>query len=381
MATLRDPYGSTEMMGFTDTWDSPTGYTMPEFDMSSYQPPVEQPPVQVGGVENMPTIQQPGQQPTQDVQPAARPAYDYQALQSDWMGSDQFSLDEAGVKALAEKWGLNYGGDSIQLPHGGWMDIVGNMSDSNTSNNARNWTAVPDYRYNSTDGNWGGSAPVAGTLPDPVGNPVDMPKFGPETTAPNKGLLDSDVMNQLRGMFPDGAFNQGLVDRRTEGAREDLQRFEKGRNSQNRALLADRGLIGSGAEATAQNSVEDDLATRYAQAVSGIYGDESERADSRMMQALQLAAGMTQEEARLLLDSALGNRRLDVDSQLGNRKIDSDTALGWGNIDLGQQRNNIDWTLGSGRLNLDQNQGDMDAYIRLLDQLYRGADTSSGGYI
>ena len=176
-------------------------------------------------------------------------------------------------------------------------------------------------------------------------------------------------MNQLKSMFPDGAFNTDLVKRRTEGAREDLQSFEKSRNASNQAQLAERGLLGDGAEATAQNRVESDIADQYSRAASQIYGDESQRADGRMMQALQMAAGLTESEASLLINQAMGNRRMDIDRELGMGNLGLQRELGYGQLGLG-------W----GNLQLDQNQGDMDAMIRLLEQLYGGADTSSGGY-
>jgi hypothetical protein len=178
----------------------------------------------------------------------------------------------------------------------------------------------------------------------------------------------AEIMDQLKKLFPDGAFNKDLVNTRTNIARDQLNSFSKSRNASNQAKLAERGLIGSGAEQTAQNRAEADIADQYSQAVSGIFGDESQRADARMIQALQLAAGMSEAEAQLLLDSQLGNRGLDVQRELG-----------LGNIGLGYHRTNADYNLGRGRLELDQNQGDMDAMIRLLEQLYGGANTSAGG--
>lgn len=180
------------------------------------------------------------------------------------------------------------------------------------------------------------------------------------------------LKDSLAGLFPGGAYNQDVVNRRTENARQDLERFNSSKKANNRAYLADRGLIGSGPEATEAFSREEGIADRYTQAASGIYADESENADSRMMQALALATGMSADEAAQAI-------------QLFRAK--NDFTLGQGNLALGNSRNTNDYNLGLANYGLNRDQalwqmdnGDTDQLIELIKTLMGGADISSGGH-
>jgi hypothetical protein len=227
-------------------------------------------------------------------------------------------------------------------------------------------------------------APPGGNIPDDrIGAPG-----GPDPFGPGGGAIPEsptrDIMAELEKLFPDGLFNQGIVNRRVENASEALGRQAKSRTASNRAMLADRGLIGSGPEQTAQNRMEDDLFSQYSNAVSGIYANESENADSRMMQALGLAAGLSEAE----MDNMLGWFRAQSDDRLGQGRLGLDSMLGRGNLALGNMRATNDYNLGLGqqgldrdRLLLDVDQGDMDNYIKILELLLSGAGVGAGGYI
>jgi len=232
------------------------------------------------------------------------------------------------------------------------------------------------------------------------------------------------MLNQLKGLFPGGMFNQGIVNQRTDIARDALNRYRNQQNATNRAALANRGLLGSGPEATAQNLNEENIGGMFQNAVSGIQANESEAADRRMMQALQLATGLTADQAGLMLDSwkaqsgnnlgygqlalgnrnadiesqlgnrgydvqsQLGNRNADISSQLGNRNADITNSLGLGNLALGNLSATNSYNLGLGdyglnrdRLGYDMEHGDTQQLIDILGQLYGGATTASGGYV
>lgn len=301
----------------------------------------------------LPGPRPPNQPPANPVQ---RAAFDYEGGRDAWM-SGKYGLTEDGIRQWNDEFGLlrNYnGGDVGELANGGGLiDLLEAFKSGNPTR--ATWTAAGG---NGPNGNGGGGGGQGGP-----GGPAGPGGGG------KGGLFDPDVMDQLKKLFPDGAFNMDLTKRRTDVARDQLNSFSKSRNASNRAQLADRGLLGSGAEMTAQNSAESDIADKFSQAASSIYGDESQRADSRMMQALQMAAGLTESEAQMLIDQTLGNRKMDIERELGLGNIGVQRELGLGNLGLG-------W----GRLNLDQNQGDIDALIKLLGQLYGGADTSAGGY-
>ena len=199
------------------------------------------------------------------------------------------------------------------------------------------------------------------------------------------------MMEELKKLFPDGAYNEEIVNRRTENAQENLRRFNKGRMDNNRAQLAERGLLGSGPEAQEAFNREADIGAQYANAASGIYADESRAADSRMMQALQTAAGLSAQEAQILVDQfrATSDRDLGfANLDLGHRRAGIEETLGLGNLALGNMNAVNNYNLGVGRLGLDRDRlgydiqsGDIGQWIDLLDLWLRGAGTSAGGYI
>lgn len=182
---------------------------------------------------------------------------------------------------------------------------------------------------------------------------------------PSGQSQSSDIMSQLQGFFQGGQPNQEIINRRTEGARENLERFGKSRNATNRAALANRGLIGDGPEQTAQNRVEEDIADRYSGAVSQIYADELGRGDDRMLESLRLAAGLESGNKDRQLSETLGLGNL----ALGNYRAQTDYDLGLGNLGLGQDQ-----------LAADIQSGGIDQLLTILQLLTQGAGQSAEGY-
>jgi hypothetical protein len=383
MAKLRFGMPSTEGAGFNTTWDDPSGVMpfpssqAPNLDMmpgpmSNLNPNMAQGPMsymqdQDGGFEgSLPGPVPPGQPrvppggfdlgggrtTNNDSWGRSNKPFDYEDARDSWM-SGKYGRDEAGARQWASEKGIDYnGGDTIWLPNGGGMiDILGNFKSGRDVKN--NWTAAG---FNGDNPNGGGNR-----APGPM-NYASGGAGGPQ----------NDITEQLKKLFPDGMFNKDLVTQRTGAVRDDMERFRKSRLSSNQAALAERGLIGSGAEASAQNRAEGDIADQYMSAAQNIYGDEARAADSRMMQAMGLAGQMSMADAQNAIDwfKAQSDRDLGYGNlALGNRRVDSDYTLGRGQYDLGRAR-----------LDLDRDQGDMDALIRILQQLYGGANTSAGGY-
>jgi hypothetical protein len=186
------------------------------------------------------------------------------------------------------------------------------------------------------------------------GSPSGGSGGGSSSSGP--GFTNDSLKNALAGLFPNGAFNQGVVNQRLDSARDTLNRQRKSSTASNQAALANRGLIGDGPEQSAQNRLDERLFDSFTNAAGDIYADESENADSRMMQALQIAAGMTAEEAenaiswfRAQTDRNLGEGNL----ALGGRRLDLDRVVGEGNLALGNYRAQSDYDLGLRRDDLD----------------------------
>jgi hypothetical protein len=208
----------------------------------------------------------------------------------------------------------------------------------------------------------------------------------------------NDVASQLAKLFPNGAFNQGLVNSRVSSANDAIERARKSRMATNKATLADRGILEQAAPT--MNRMDEDLFDMQAGAVRDIHADESRAADSRMMQALTTAAGLTTDQAKLVIDrfraendNKLGMGRLNLDTELGrgelalgNRNSGITERLGLGNLALGNLNAVNDYNLGLGnltlggdRLNADIERGDSQDLIDLLRIYMGGAQTTTGG--
>ncbi len=152
-----------------------------------------------------------------------------------------------------------------------------------------------------------------------------------------------------------GGFNQGIVNQRTNVATDAMQKALKSRQASDRAILADRGTLGSGPELTAMNRASEGEQNDLQDAITGINANESQAADQRLIQALQLAAGMTESEAtnainwfRAQSDNQLGQGQL----ALGNKNADQNYSLGLGDLALGNTKAGNDYNLGTGNLQL-----------------------------
>lgn len=326
----------------------------------------------------------PGEVNPQAQTPAAPPAVNQnsnrQDFQNAWMSStgtmDDFMKSHPEFSNYVKPQGsskdrFSLGGDEV-------LDLVGDVGGKNShgwNDTGFNAQGVP----NGPAG--GGSGMPAGSPPGLFGSIADFSASQGQGGAAGKPN-SADIFSNLKGLFPNGAFNQDTVNRRTEIAREDLQRQSKSRNATNKAALANRGLIGSGPEITAQNRSEESIAGQYGNAVSGIYANESDNADQRMMQSLQLAAGLSSDEARLLVDKFRAMTEADLGHgqlALGHTKANQDYSLGMGNLALGNTRAANDYSLGAGNLALDWSKFDLDEFIRTGELKLKGADIASGG--
>lgn len=191
---------------------------------------------------------------------------------------------------------------------------------------------------------------------------------------PATAFSNPQLMEQLQALFSNqGNFNSDIVNRRTENAAATLRRSANSRKANNEAYLAERGLIGDGPQGSMVGRVDEDIANQYADAVSGIYADESEAADARMMQALSLATGMS---------------TADADRALGYFRANNDFTLGQGNLALQNSIASNNYNLGLGNFGLDRDRlmhdiesGNIDHMIELLRLYLGGAEIGAGGHI
>lgn len=315
--------------------------------------------------------------------PADAGNVDRGAFQKDWMGSTG-TFDDF-IKSHPQYQGQ-------VTPHNGskdvydlkgtneTLDLVGDVGGANK----HNWTGTGVGQNGQVDQGGPASNPAFGSVND------FMSANGFGTSSKGSGFGDlSGLTDALKGLFPGGAYNQGIVDARTNLASDDLNRNMKSRMATNRAQLAERGTLGSGPEVTAGNRANEDLFNTYANAVRGIQADESQNADSRMIAALQTAAGMTAEQARSIIDEfranterTLGQGQLD----LGNKNSSNAYSLGLGNLALGNMNGVNDYNLGLGnfglnrdKLLLDQGNLSQSEIDKILGEYLNGSTATQSG--
>jgi hypothetical protein len=233
----------------------------------------------------------------------------------------------------------------VHLPNGQYVDLVHGTGWGDT------WADLQARDPYVEHGGGGGSTPT------PAQSPFSNP----------------DLMAQLQAIFGNaGNFNEDIVNRRTENAGAALRRSANSRKANNMAYLAERGLVGDGPEGSMVGRVDESIANQYADAVSGIYADESAAADQRMMEALSLATGMSTADA----DRALGYFRANNDYTLGQGNLALQNSIASNNYNLGLGNFGLD----RDRLMHDIDSGNVDQLIELLKLYLGGAQTSAGGH-
>ena len=186
----------------------------------------------------------------------------------------------------------------------------------------------------------------------------------------------SDALRQaLQGLWG-GQTNQNVIGSRVSNARDTLNRYQSSQLANQKAMLANRGLIGSGPEASGAANLQSRVSDMFQNAVTGIYADENENADQRMMQALGLSAN---------LDTADQDRELA--ELLGMLGLDNEKELGMGQLALGNMNGVNSYNLGLANFGLDRDKylsgadsADMQEMLQILRALQDGANTSAGGH-
>lgn len=222
-----------------------------------------------------------------------------------------------------------------------------------------------------------------------------------------KSLLDAMLQGNL---------NQDVIRRRTDSARDILQKDRASQSDTLNAALADRGQLGSGAAAEATGRLERGLGDEFGRTINDIFANEGQAADQRFMQALLTSADLdkaTKDRVVAMINAKANEQnagtnatKVGNDFEIDKLRLALDQMLGQGNLDLGwaNNKNNAqaisnDFFLGNQGQHLDwdkfqntfglqqdqfgeqQSQNAWDRLLQILALQKGGVDTSAGGHI
>lgn len=286
------------------------------------------------------------------------------------------------------------GSDKVDFGYGA-SDVIKNVNNGA----GQLWLGdYPDPNHVSPNSGGGGGGNSAPSYSAPSGggggqqsNSNGLDSFMGQAAPVHRTQNFDEIMANLKKLFPDGAYNQDIVNRRTENARENLLRQRKSTDANDRAILANRGTLGSGPEITALTRADQNMADQYQNATSGIYADEENAASQRMMQALQTAAGMDANEAAAFVNAytAQTGRGLGVGNLgVAQQRADNDFTLGSGNLALGNVNSANNYNLGLANFGLNRDTAQNNAtdqrlgrIIQLLNSGVSIDEILAGGYI
>ena len=152
------------------------------------------------------------------------------------------------------------------------------------------------------------------------------------------GQLEQGILSILKqGWAPD----KNRLAQRYESARENIDRGRKSQMGNLQAALAERGLLGSGAEAATMGRLESDLGGQYSTALRDAQLSEDELSQDRYMGALNAGLGMSANDInrkKVMGELAVANlsqnrawNQFLMSYGLDKQKIENDIQMG--NID------------------------------------------------
>ena len=179
---------------------------------------------------------------------------------------------------------------------------------------------------------------------------------GGATNAPS-GTANEAIANIIKqGFGPD----KGNIAKRYESARETLDRGRKSQMSNLQAAMAERGLLGSGAEASTMGRVESDLAGQYSTALRDATLAEDQIASDRYMGAINAALGSDANDIQ----------RNKVTGELAVAQLSNNRAWNQFMLQYGLDKQKIEY---------DMQNGNIRNYMDLIKMfLSSGADLSNG---
>lgn len=174
---------------------------------------------------------------------------------------------------------------------------------------------------------------------------ADAPELGAD---PSRGRLDEIIQKLLTGDL-----NQSIIDRRVDQARGVLDKQRKSAVDTLGAQLAERGQgANDGSSGSASMRLDTQLNDDFANEVSGIYANEAENADNRMLQALAAGTDLSVADMQAVIDrfeaqtgrqnANTNTNRLGLDTELGRAGVANDKYRIDTDRYLGDQRNATD---------------------------------------
>lgn len=161
-------------------------------------------------------------------------------------------------------------------------------------------------------------------------------------------------------------------------ATENAQLAQQGLMEQLRAQLGDAGTVGlpgvpQGMETAGARRVTERVATPFSQAIRDIDIDESQQADTRQLNALQLATGWSGDKAqRVLQAAAAGTDRQRIMSEIALETLQTNQAWNSFLATFGLERE---------RFMQDVRAGNMDRIGGIIQQFQTFLSQLRGGYI
>lgn len=232
----------------------------------------------------------------------------------------------------------------------------------------------PGYRGSSSrgDGDGGGDRGGGGESLSPGVMQGPVQQFGqdPFSQAIMKGYEDliasqgrsklgQEMEDYLSGLIKRGGAideDPAITAQRIEAKREPIERFRRMQQNQMRAELANRGLLSEpgqpqGIEIGSMGRLEERLAPIYATAGQELAAQDAEAQNQRLTQAMALATGLGQDQARTFL-SALGGAtgRQDVLAEIALGSLDRNILWNRFLAELGMSRSKLMEDMQSGRI-------------------------------
>ena len=197
--------------------------------------------------------------------------------------------------------------------------------------------------------------------------------------------MGADIQETLKGIIgrggamPEGEGNErSRASLRKETAREELERARSTQSQQLGARLASRGLASepgspSGAELGSIGRMEERIQTPYASALRGILSEEAGFEEERLQNALTLATGLDQSQARFLLDTmGQADQRQAMLSNIALQSLSQNMEWNKFLAQLGLERGKVMAELQAGRV---------ENMLPLIQMFLQLAQTSAGGYV
>lgn len=194
-----------------------------------------------------------------------------------------------------------------------------------------------------------------------------------------KTSMGNDVNNALMGIILNGGkLPNDQVASRYESARELLDKGRRTMINDMRGDLASRNLLSEpgipqGAEIGGIQRVTEKLAPEFSRTLRDIYSDESAKADTRVMTALQMASGLSSDQAKnFLAGIGEGTARQTALADLALRELQTNMAWNQFLAQFGLDRDKALYEIQNG--GIDQLMPILQAFLQL-------GGMANGGYV